>query len=403
MEDVEALSLGARGEPVRDVQARLAALGYSVEPDDHGSFGAATASAVRAFQERRHLVVDGVVDEDTWQHLVEAGFVLGDRALYLRHPYLRGDDVGALQHRLDLLGFDPGKEDGIFGRRTDRALRDFQRNVGLPEDGIVGPTTLQALRRLRPVGTGPGRAEVREEETVRRPGTSLDGIRVAIDVTLAPEPPADPSEAAPGEAEASSSTRGPQGTPDVALDRDAPSAARYLAGALVAELRRHGAEPLLITSEDRSRTDRVSTPDPRARAASANAQAAQVLVSIQFDGRSAAAAGGVRAFYFGTERWQSVAGRTLAELIVRNVAALVGLRSDGVHARAFPLLRETRMPAVQVEPSRPRGEARWELRDPAFRERLASAVAGAIERFYAGPDLPRTAGRPGDGPRAGTA
>jgi N-acetylmuramoyl-L-alanine amidase len=378
MGNVEALSLGARGEPVRDVQARLVALGYSVDPDEHGAFGSATATAVRAFQERRHLMVDGVVDEDTWQHLVEAGFVLGDRALYLRHPYLRGDDVGALQHRLDLLGFDPGKEDGIFGRRTDRALRDFQRNVGLPEDGILGPTSLQALGRLRPVGEGPGRAAVREEEAVRRPGMGLEGIRVAVDVAFGLEP----VQAGPR------IEGGANAEPPEARELEGPhGAAGQLAESLVGALRRQGAEPLLLSQGDRASTTSipVESHDPRARAAAANAQGAQVLVSIQVDGRSAPEAGGVRAFYFGTERWQSVAGRTLAELIVANVATVTGLRSDGVHGRAFPLLRETRMPAVQVESSRPSGDARWALTDPAFREQLASAVADAVGRLFAGP------------------
>lgn len=390
MGNMQALSLGARGEPVRDVQARLVALGYSLEPDEHGAFGSATATAVRAFQERRHLVVDGVVDEDTWQHLVEASFVLGDRALYLRHPYLRGDDVGALQHRLDLLGFDPGKEDGIFGRRTDRALRDFQRNVGLPEDGILGPTTLQALRRLRPVGEGPGRAAVREEEAVRRPGTGLEGIRVAIDVAFGAEP-------IKSEGDLAAAAVGSEPPDAVEAERDSASAAGHLAQALVDELRRHGAEPLLLSPGD-DRPAESAPPDPRSRAAAANARGAQVLVSIQVDGRSAPEAGGVRAFYFGTERWQSVAGRTLAELIVGNVAALVGLRSDGVHARAFPLLRETRMPAVQLEPSRPAGDTRWNVTDQGFRERLASAVADAVGRFVAGrasgPAPPRANGTP---------
>jgi N-acetylmuramoyl-L-alanine amidase len=382
MGNVEALSLGARGEPVRDVQARLVALGYSVDPDDHGAFGSATATAVRAFQERRHLMVDGVVDEDTWQHLVEAGFVLGDRALYLRHPYLRGDDVGALQHRLDLLGFDPGKEDGIFGRRTDRALRDFQRNVGLPEDGILGPTSLQALGRLRPVGEGPGRAAVREEEAVRRPGMGLEGIRVAVDVSVGRQEPLQSGRRFEDRANAD--------PPEPRELEGAQGAAGHLAESLVGALRRQGAEPLLLSSADRTSITAMpaESHDPRARAAAANAQGAQVLVSIQVDGRSAPEAGGVRAFYFGTERWQSVAGRTLAELIVANVATVTGLRSDGVHGRAFPLLRETRMPAVQVEPSRPSGDARWALTDPAFREQLASAVADAVGRFFAGPTGP---------------
>jgi hypothetical protein len=43
------------------------------------------------------------------------------------------------------------------------------------------------------------------------------------------------------------------------------------------------------------------------------------------------------------------------------------------------------MPAVQVEPSHPAGDARWELTDRGFRERLASAVVDAVGRFFAGP------------------
>ncbi len=61
---------------------------------------------------------------------------------------LRGDDVVDLQQRLSTLGFDTGRVDGIFGDRTSRALAEFQRNVGLPVDGIAGGATLRELIRL---------------------------------------------------------------------------------------------------------------------------------------------------------------------------------------------------------------------------------------------------------------
>ncbi len=47
-------------------------------------FGASTEEAVKAFQQRRGLPSDGMVGEDTWGELVEAGYRLGDRVLYLR-------------------------------------------------------------------------------------------------------------------------------------------------------------------------------------------------------------------------------------------------------------------------------------------------------------------------------
>src|SRR5207249_5374799 len=100
-----------------------------------------------------------------------------------------GDDVRTLQSSLNLLGFDAGREDGIFGDRTDRALREFQRNVGLPADGIAGATTLEALVRLRPVGPGPGRSTVREREALRRLSVTLQSARIALDPGHGPADP----------------------------------------------------------------------------------------------------------------------------------------------------------------------------------------------------------------------
>jgi cell wall-associated NlpC family hydrolase len=57
----------------------------------------------------------------------------------------RGEDVRWVQRRLQVHDFDPGPADGVFGPRTDAAVRAFQRAKGLAPDGIVGPHTRQAL------------------------------------------------------------------------------------------------------------------------------------------------------------------------------------------------------------------------------------------------------------------
>ena len=82
---------GETGEAVRDLQRRLAALGLDTSPDEPGEFGLATEGAVRAFQQQRGLVVDGLCGPQTWAALVESGFSLGDRTLYFRQPMLRGE------------------------------------------------------------------------------------------------------------------------------------------------------------------------------------------------------------------------------------------------------------------------------------------------------------------------
>lgn len=57
----------------------------------------------------------------------------------------RGAAVYELQRALLDQGFDPGPIDGIFGPRTDRAVRLFQQSRALRSDGVVGPKTWTAL------------------------------------------------------------------------------------------------------------------------------------------------------------------------------------------------------------------------------------------------------------------
>jgi hypothetical protein len=61
----------------------------------------------------------------------------------------QGDDVRVLQGALAAAGFDPGSIDGIFGPRTERAVKAFQAFHGLAIDGVAGSTTPSPLRSLR--------------------------------------------------------------------------------------------------------------------------------------------------------------------------------------------------------------------------------------------------------------
>ncbi len=53
--------------------------------------------------------------------------------------------VSDIQKALMAKGFDPGVIDGVWGRRTAAAVRNFQRSKGLQVDGVVGPITAKAL------------------------------------------------------------------------------------------------------------------------------------------------------------------------------------------------------------------------------------------------------------------
>ncbi len=54
----------------------------------------------------------------------------------------RGDEVRRIQTKLKSLGFFNGTVDGIYGVKTQRAVRQFQKSVGITADGVAGQKTL---------------------------------------------------------------------------------------------------------------------------------------------------------------------------------------------------------------------------------------------------------------------
>lgn len=64
------------------------------------------------------------------------------RKLLLTTPNMQGDDVLMLQNALLGLGYyEIGTPDGVFGKLTDKMVRQYQEKYGLEVDGIVGPLT----------------------------------------------------------------------------------------------------------------------------------------------------------------------------------------------------------------------------------------------------------------------
>lgn len=144
---VVTLRSGARGDAVSSLQRALNDRGASLRVD--GVYGPATLEAVRGFQSSSGLVVDGVAGRRTWSALgVSPAAPASSSADSDAAPVLRsgsaGEDVRTLQKRLREHGATMAV-DGVFGDRTDRAVRAFQSSVGLRVDGVVGTRTWRAL------------------------------------------------------------------------------------------------------------------------------------------------------------------------------------------------------------------------------------------------------------------
>jgi len=285
---------GASGETVRDLQQRLGALGFEIPAIELGVFDECTDTAVRSFQAARGIHVDGVCGPLTWSALVESSYSLGDRLLYDRRPMLRGDDVATLQRRLNALGFDAGREDGIFGPHTARAVGEFQRNAGLTIDGISGPHSLAALDRVGSLAAG-SIAEVRERELLRRRPRDLAGQRVFVVAT-------------PG--------------------------FEQLADAVSRGLGVIGADTVLdISGDDHSFIAEI-----------ANRYQADLLLALQPGDLP-----GCRCAHYASGAFRSESGYRVAAAVAEELSKQGFQRVETI-GRTFPLLRETRMAAVVCEP-----------------------------------------------------
>jgi N-acetylmuramoyl-L-alanine amidase len=356
---------GDRGDAVVEIRAILTTLRLldDTGPDADAVYDGPVERAVRAFQQARGLHVTGDVNEETWQAIDAARWHLGSRVLAHEQPEpLFGDDIMQLQERLLELGYDLGRADGIFGRRTAAAVARFQREVGLVSDGVCGPQTFAALRRLGRKVIGGRPNLLRETERFRAAGPALVDKRIVID---------------PGHGGGDPGVSVPDGTlrwteADIAYDLASRLEGRLAAAGMRVHLTR-GPSPSARLSE----FDRASL---------ANELGADLLISIHLDGHANPAASGVATYHFGQYGEAGVTstlGERLAALVQREIVARTGLRDCRTHAKTWDLLRLTRMPTVRVEAgyltSR---EDRDRLVDPLFRDRLVAAIVASVKRMY---------------------
>jgi N-acetylmuramoyl-L-alanine amidase len=364
--------LGDTGPVIADIRAKLTVLGLlpgSPEVLDGTAIRAAsfdddTELAVRRFQQERRISVTGQVDDQTYRLLDEARWRLGDRILSLvvNRP-MTGDDVAELQRLLLDKGFDCGRVNGVYDLRTDRAVREFQRNVGLPPDGTCGPATLKALSRLARTVVGGQLHAMRESEAIHRSGPSLAGKLVVVD----------PGHG--GDADQGSTGHG------LSEAKTVWDVATRIEGRLTAL----GVQCYLTRGADGA----PKAADDLARAGFANGYDADLMISVHCDHHTNPTAAGVATYYYGNDKFghYSAAGEKFAGLVQREIVARTDLVNCGTHPMTWDLLRHTRMPTVLIELgylTSPEDAARLSSAD--FRDRVAEAVVVAVQRLYLPPE-----------------
>jgi N-acetylmuramoyl-L-alanine amidase len=355
---MQVLRRGEVGPAIVEIRATLVALELlpvQDGPTTEGLFDLAVEQAVRAFQQQRGLITDGIVGPATFRALRDSTYRLGGRPLaYLVSQPMTGDDVFALQERLLELGYDAGRPDGMFVHQTELALRSFQRDYGMVVDGICGPATIRAFRQLSPMARGGRPVFLREQERVRQAGPLLRGKRIVID---------------PGHGGADRGrTYGSVTEADIAWDL-----ARRLEGQMVAT----GMEALLTRGVD-------NCPAEAERAGFANETGADLFLSLHVDANRSPLAQGVACFHYGTGNGTtSTVGEALAGFIQRELAARTGMLDCHTHPATWESLRMTRCPAVRIEIGYLTNAGdRAKLTDATFRDLVAERMLIAVKRLY---------------------
>lgn len=172
------LGRGDSGPGVSDLQRRLQALGY-FNQQPTGNFGSITENAVVRLQQDYNIAATGLVTEATLA-LLNSGLNSGQDVIFpgttLREGQY-GQEVEALQQRLQTLGFYQGVITGYFDALTAVAVQQFQRSQGIPATGVATSTTLVALNVIS-VPSFPSIPAPPQPDTILRLGSRGQAVKV---------------------------------------------------------------------------------------------------------------------------------------------------------------------------------------------------------------------------------
>lgn len=143
------LKKGMSGADVKDLQERLNLVGCLCGKAD-GDYGNLTFRAVAEFQEKHGIPVTGVADPETIRALKDMPAAKVELRLPNLYAGSRNDAVEFLQAALNLVNFNCGTADGIFGAKTAAAVNRFKDSAGVQAydqkpDGSVDADTWEAL------------------------------------------------------------------------------------------------------------------------------------------------------------------------------------------------------------------------------------------------------------------
>jgi peptidoglycan hydrolase-like protein with peptidoglycan-binding domain len=160
----QTLRSGTTGDEVKRLQQSLNQAGAAPRLEEDGDFGARTEAALRAFQQKFGLEVDGVAGPDTFGLLESALRPTAPSSAaptFEVKPGSTGPQVRELKEALKAAGFYDGVINDQMGPDGVASLRKAKEALKLTGPAeLAGPTTLEALKKAASSGTAGGAANV---------------------------------------------------------------------------------------------------------------------------------------------------------------------------------------------------------------------------------------------------
>lgn len=147
-----------RGTDVSTLKYKLAELGFKIDVDND-VYDDSTVAVINQLRQKLGLPQNGIATIDLMEEIdlmvntknsneASTKSVQFTRIIELTTPYMKGNDIKQIKMILKANNFFEGEIDNVYDVATSNAVKAFQHNVDMTEDGIITPHIWKMINKL---------------------------------------------------------------------------------------------------------------------------------------------------------------------------------------------------------------------------------------------------------------